>query len=243
MIEVYAVTAERVPMIADQVRPPAGVSTFPAVRMVDREWMADRVADTGRRWGSTDSRVNGTLWWYSASSTLTGVPVATALMTGYAALPQLSEAAAFLRPDGYFGGMRGDTLLSVHEGVGRLAEELTVILGDLIGALSEASGVRERALWAIVTDSVANRALDAGDARGDRALGSAFAERLVDEMRNAGAPMPSPRFVDVRAGARSKRFTQRASCCLIYEARENKCTSCPKRPPADRLSDLRKIVS
>ncbi|MFD4366199.1 (2Fe-2S)-binding protein [Rhodococcus sp. NPDC058521] len=242
MIDVYAVTAERVPMIADQVRPPAGVSTFPAERMVDPEWMADRVADTGRRWGSTDARVNGTLWWYSASSTLTGIPVATALVTEYAALPRLEDASAFLRPDGYFGGMHGDTFLPVDEGVSHLAGELTDTLADLIRALAEASGVRDRALWAIVTDSVANRALDAGDARGDRALGSAFAERLVGEMRNLGAPMPSPRFVDVQAGSRTKKFTQRASCCLIYETRERKCTSCPKRRPSERLADLQKLV-
>lgn len=216
--------------------------TFPAEVMASAEWMAERVADTGRRWGSADARVNGTLWWYSASSTLAGAPIATALATGVAAHPRLAGATAFLRPDGYFGGMTSTSSIPVREDLSELATELTVTLTDLIGALTEASGVWSRALWAIVTDSVANRALDAGDACGDRRIGSAFAYRLVDDMRQAGAPMPLPRFVDVERRGRTKRFTQRASCCLIYEARQSKCVSCPKRPPADRLAGLRKLV-
>jgi ferric iron reductase protein FhuF len=47
-----------------------------------------------------------------------------------------------------------------------------------------------------------------------------------------GAPLPSPRYVDV-AGV---RFTRRASCCLLYRVpHEVLCTSCPRRPPGERL--------
>jgi ferric iron reductase protein FhuF len=46
-----------------------------------------------------------------------------------------------------------------------------------------------------------------------------------------GAPLPAPRYVDV-SGA---RFTRRASCCLLYRLpHEPLCTSCPRRPPAER---------
>lgn len=216
--------------------------TFPAEVMASAQWMAERVADTGRRWGSADARVNGTLWWYSASSTLVEPPLTTALATGFAAHPRLTGATAFLRPDGYFGGMTSTSYIPVREALSELATELTATLTDLIGALTETSGVRPRALWAIVTDSVANRALDAGDACGDRRIGSAFAHRLLDDMRQAGAPVPLPRFVDVEGSRRPKRFTQRASCCLIYEVGQSKCVSCPKRPPADRLAGLRRLV-
>ncbi|NLE80327.1 MAG: hypothetical protein GX610_12230 [Rhodococcus sp.] len=242
MIDVYGVTVHWVPMLSEQVWPGPGMTTFPAEHMADTEWMAARVADTGRRWRSTDRRVNGTLWWYSASSTVTGIPVATALVTGFAANPRLTDAKAFLRSDGYLGGLTTASFIPADEDLSQLADVLTSTLTDLIAALSEASGVRPRALWAIVTDSVANRALDAGDACGDRAIGSDFAHRLVDGMRRAGAPMPQPRFVDVERDGRTKCFTQRASCCLIYEARENKCVSCPKRLPSERIADLRKLV-
>jgi ferric iron reductase protein FhuF len=46
-----------------------------------------------------------------------------------------------------------------------------------------------------------------------------------------GTPLPAPRYVDV-GGA---RFTRRASCCLLYRVpHEPMCTSCPRRPPAER---------
>lgn len=38
--------------------------------MSDPAWIAARIGDTARRWGSADRRVNATLWWYSASSTI-----------------------------------------------------------------------------------------------------------------------------------------------------------------------------
>ncbi len=70
--------------------------TVPAVLMTDPQWLAARVADTAERWGSADSRVNGTLWWYSASSTLTGIPIGTGMVTGFAADPSLNGGRIFL---------------------------------------------------------------------------------------------------------------------------------------------------
>ncbi|WP_009479437.1 (2Fe-2S)-binding protein [Rhodococcus sp. JVH1] len=238
----YELTARRVPMIADQIGQP-GASSFPAVRLTDPGWLADRVADT-RRWGSDDPRVNGTLWWYSASSTLTGIPIATALVTGVAARPRLVDAVAFLRDDGYLGGLTASSALPVTEGLSELASELAAALTPIIDALAAASGVRQAAMWAITTDSIANRALDAGTACGDRERGSIFARGLVDALRRVGAVLPDPRFVEVRAGALSRRFTQRASCCLIYETPgSGKCVSCPRRPAEDRLRGLAALVT
>jgi len=46
-----------------------------------------------------------------------------------------------------------------------------------------------------------------------------------------GSPLPAPRYVDV-AGV---RFTRRVSCCLLYRLPpEPLCTSCPRRPAAER---------
>ncbi|MCQ4120278.1 (2Fe-2S)-binding protein [Rhodococcus tibetensis] len=239
----YELTARRVPMIADQIGH-RGAASFPAVRLTDPGWLADRVADTSSRWGSDDPRVNGTLWWYSASSTLTGIPIATALVAGVAAHPRLGDARAFLTEDGYLGGLTASSALPVTEGQSELASEMAAALTPIIDALAAASGVRRAAMWAIATDSIANRALDAGDGVGDRNRGSIFARELVDAMRGAGVVLPRPRFVDVQAGAVTRRFTQRASCCLIYETPgSGKCVSCPRRPAEDRLKGLAALVT
>ncbi|MDT2009658.1 hypothetical protein FXW78_48205 [Rhodococcus opacus] len=238
----YELTVRCVPMIADQIAQPGAV-TFPADRMTDPGWLADRVADTARRWGSNDPRVNGTLWWYSASSTLTGIPIATALVTGFAARPRLRDATVFLREDGYLGGLIASSALPVAGGLSALAAEMAAALTPIVDALAVASGVRPAAMWAIATDSIANRALDAGAACGDRARGSDFARELVDALHRVGAVLPDPRFVDVQAGAVCRRFTHRASCCLIYETPgSGKCVSCPRRPAEDRLRGLAALV-
>lgn len=239
----YELTARRVPMIADQIAHP-GAASFPAALLTDPGWLSDRVADTAARWGSDDPRVNGTLWWYSASSTLTGIPIATALVTGVAAHPGLGDAVAFLRDDGYLGGIIAFSGLPVTQGLSELAAEMAAALTPIVDALAAASGVRHAAMWAIATDSIANRALDAGTACGDRVRGSIFARGLVDALRHAGVVLPDPRFVDVRAGTLSCRFTQRASCCLIYETPgSGKCVSCPRRPAEDRLRGLAALVT
>ena len=88
--------------------------------------------------------------------------------------------------------------------------------------------MRERPLWAIATDSIANQLLALGRALGDVPAVTALAGPLAAAI---GAPLPVPRYVDV-AGA---RFTRRASCCLVDELPGGSlCTSCPRRPPAER---------
>ena len=47
-----------------------GPEVLPGSVLTDPRWLARRVENTGRRWNHGDPRVNGTLWWYSASSTL-----------------------------------------------------------------------------------------------------------------------------------------------------------------------------
>jgi hypothetical protein len=55
-----------------------------------------------------------------------------------------------------------------------------------------------------------------------------------------GVPLPAPRYEDV-AGA---RFVRRASCCLMYRLPGGSlCTSCPRRPPAERTAWLRRVAA
>ncbi len=56
---IYARMAVAVPFFDNLSAYP---DTVPAVLMTDPQWLAARVADTAERWGSADSRVNGTLW-------------------------------------------------------------------------------------------------------------------------------------------------------------------------------------
>jgi ferric iron reductase protein FhuF len=80
----------------------------------------------------------------------------------------------------------------------------------------------------IATDSIANRLLAVGQAVGDVGRATALAGPLAAAI---GAPLPAPRYVDVRG----RRYTRRASCCLLFRVPgEPLCTSCPRRPPGER---------
>lgn len=221
----YAIAAERVPSLRQYVDGPFDLCS---TVMRDGDWLRARVDDTGRRWRCADAQVNGTLWWYSASSTIAFLAIATAMVTGEAADPRLDGSRCFLRPDGYLGGTASERVVEVAA----LPEALNETFTGIVDALSAVSGVRRQALWAIASDSIANRSLDVGAALGDRVLGSDFAGWLTGEM---AAALPNPRFVDVGG----RRFTRRSSCCLLYETSgANKCTSCPRRSPSDRLRGL-----
>ncbi|NGP09185.1 hypothetical protein G6038_27670 [Rhodococcus sp. 14C212] len=225
-----------------------GTAVLPGTVTTDPRWLAGRVSDTGRRWDCGDPRVNGTLWWYSASSTLVAGPVAMLLATGYAPDPDPARLRCVLREDGYLGAVRSSRLLP---GADAFARALVPALSAIIAPLARVSGAPERALWAVASDSIANRALDAGRA----------ARRVDDGCTLAAAlsmpPLLPPRFVDVDPTgsvtaaapgspepADGRRFLRRSSCCLIYRATDSgTCTSCPRRSPADRAAALLRYVA
>jgi len=202
--------------------------------LTDTAWLTDRVADTGRRWNCTDSRTNGTLWWYSTSSTLVAAPLAMLLTTGQA--PDLDPARLqmSLRDNGYLAAVRSDQLLdSVDEFVTILRSMCT----EIIDALAAISGAAPRALWAILSDSLANRALDVGREIGRVADGCALAAAI------AAPPLLPPRYIDFANAVGQRRFVRRGSCCLIYLVTDgDKCSSCPRRTPADREAVLRRQI-
>ena len=89
--------------------------------------------------------------------------------------------------------------------------------------------MRERPLWAIATDSLANQLLALGRAVGDVPAVTALAEPLAAAI---GAPLPVPRYVDV-AGRGSP--AGRPAACRVELPGGDLCASCPRRPPAERL--------
>jgi hypothetical protein len=193
---------------------PPGAELVPAAALADPGWTADRLR------GARDLRVAATVWWYSLSLVLVTPPLA-GLVTGTplsARLPDLAVAFSGGRP-----------VAAVSSGPGHdLAAELRESLSAVIAAVAEAGHMRERPLWAIATDSLANQLLALGRAVGDVPRTTALAAELGAAV---GAPLPLPRYLDV-AGA---RFTRRASCCLMVELPGGAlCISCPRRPPEER---------
>jgi hypothetical protein len=210
--------------------PPPSAPVVPGALLADPAWTAEVLGRRARSQGTGDRRVLATVWWYSLSSVLLTPPLA-GLVTGIPLSGRLADTAVSLLP--------GPLPIAAVAGPGSgdLAGELREAVGAVVTAVAEAGGMRERPLWAIATDSLANRLLDLGRAVGDVPRASDLAGSSAAAI---GSPLPVPRFEDV-AGA---RFTRRASCCLIVEVPGGSlCTSCPHRPPAERRRLLQGVVA
>ena len=209
-------------MAAQPVAPgvPARVA---GTKLIEPTWLSERIADMGISWGTGNSRVSGTLWWCMAASALID-PLVGAYAAG-TPVPDssLERLECEMRPDG--GIERIVAPVSAPEADAGAA--LGQALHGIVPVLAEVSGAGQPALWAIVADAIGNRAIDAGDPRAGM--------RLAAEV---GGRLPAPRFVDIE----SRTFVRRISCCLVYEVSGcQMCTSCPKRPAAEReqlLTDL-----
>jgi ferric iron reductase protein FhuF len=202
--------------------PPAAAAAVPAVRLADPLWTAELLYRRARTSDSSDWRVLATIWWYSASSVLLTPPLA-GLVTGIPLSGRLEDLDVFVAP-----GPLPVAAVASGPGSGDLAADLRTSLAAVVAAVAEAGGMRERPLWAIATDSLANRLLGLGQAVRDVGRATALAVPLASAV---GSPLPVPRYEDVGG----VRFTRRASCCLLYRLPgQPLCTSCPRRPPAQR---------
>jgi ferric iron reductase protein FhuF len=205
---------------------PPSAALVPASVLADPAWTAELLARRARPAGTADRRVLATVWWYSASLVLLAPPLA-GQVTGVPLSARLSDMAIAFLPGG-----RPVAAHSSAPGTDP-GTELRDSLGAVIAAVAEAGRMRERPLWAIATDSLANQLLALGRAVGDVPGATARAGPLAAAV---GPPLPAPRYVDVGAA----RFTRRASCCLVYRLPGGPlCTSCPRRPPVEREALLR----
>ncbi|SFE08369.1 (2Fe-2S)-binding protein [Blastococcus tunisiensis] len=209
---------------------PAGAADVPAVHLADPAWTAEVLARRARVQRSADLRVLATLWWYSASWALLTPPLA-GLVTGIPLSARLPDLSVAVLP-----GVRPVAAEAAGAGSGDVAADLRDSLGAVTAAVAEAGRMRARPLWAIATDSLADRLLQLGLATGDPGAATALAAPLA---AGIGAPLPAPRFEDV-AG---RRFVRRASCCLLDRTPGMPaCTSCPRRPPAERRLLLERVA-
>lgn len=200
---------------------PPSASVVPATLLADASWTADTLAARAPRQRTDDPRVLATVWWYSVSTVLL-MPSLAGLVTGVPLSARLPDIEVSLLA----GGQPVAAVSSVP--AGDLGAELRESLAAVVAAVAEAGRMRERPLWAIAADSIANQLLALGRALGDVPRATALAAPLAVAV---GAPLPVPRYVDVVG----TRFVRRASCCLLYRVpHEPMCTSCPHRPPAER---------
>jgi ferric iron reductase protein FhuF len=207
--------------------PPPAATVVPATLLADPAWTARVLADRAVRLRTGDLRVLATLWWYSVSSVLL-TPVLAGLVAGRLLSPRLGDTRLHL-----LSGSAPVAATTCAAGPGDLGEELRATLAAVVGAVAEAGDMRPRPLWAIATDSLANRLLALGRAVGDVGAATSLAGPLAAAV---GPPLPAPRYVDVpRPDGSTARFTHRASCCLAYLVPHDAvCTSCPRRSPVER---------
>jgi ferric iron reductase protein FhuF len=207
---------------------PPSASVVPGVLLADPAWTAQVLTDRAARQRTGDRRVLATVWWYSVSSVLF-TPVLAGLVTGVGLSARLEDTRLHV--------LAGHTPVGATTCAGSgldVAGDLRTTIAAVVAAVAEAGAMRAQPLWAIATDSLANRLLALGRAVGDVAAATALAGPLAAAV---GAPLPSPRYVDVaRPSGGTVRFTRRASCCLLYRVpHEPLCASCPRRPPGERL--------
>ncbi|MBA3800942.1 MAG: (2Fe-2S)-binding protein [Geodermatophilaceae bacterium] len=204
-------------------------------RVQDVDWLEYQLDLQAQRWPSVDRRVLATLWWYSVSQVFLTPTLASLFVTGCALSPRPADVELHCLPDGRIFTARSTAVLVESDVVDSVAAALRDGLAMAIPEVARAGATRERPLWALATDSLANRLLWLGRTSGAVDRATSLATTLVQLI---GPPMPAPRYVDIqrrppRAG--TVRFVRRGSCCLVYlEPGEAKCASCPRISPVSR---------
>ncbi|GGK40232.1 Fe-S oxidoreductase [Nocardia camponoti] len=180
------------------------------------------IAAMSASWGTDAARVGGTLWWCMLASALVDPVIRARLVNTAEPTMALDSIECELRPDG-----------GIDRVYGTATTEPTALhqtLATVIDQVATVSGAGKAALWAVVADAIGNRALDAA---GTQAHGAKIATELAADIGT-----PTPRFIEVNA----RTFVNRISCCLVFEVPTcEMCTSCPKRPKAERDARLARI--
>ncbi|MPY99550.1 MAG: Fe-S oxidoreductase [Actinophytocola sp.] len=202
------------------------MTAYRAALIIDPDWMAERLRLARALYGPAPKRVLGTVWWYSTSSLLVAPPLEALLHTGRAVDPALDAVTLQIHPDGRLVDAHSSRLFDGD------ATALGTAMGDALAAavasVSSACGAGERALWAIAADSIANRALWAGQAVDDVDGALTLVGAVADGI---GPALPRPRFERYR----ERLVVRRVSCCLIDKATGlDKCASCPNQHPDER---------
>lgn len=183
-----------------------------ATSIRDPAWLSTQLTLSTRRYPLGDRATLGVLWWYSASIVLLGP-----FVNGKD--PALRAITLLMQPDGRVLDARSAPFS------GSAAPRVREMLTTVISSIAKVSGARSRQLWAITTDSLANRLLWVRRTASAQDIAAAI-----------GPELPRPRYVEVNG----REFVRRGSCCLIYQGTSTaKCTSCPRQTPETRLERLK----
>ncbi|MBM7414750.1 MULTISPECIES: (2Fe-2S)-binding protein [Nocardiaceae] len=228
-------TARALPWTANLMMVPPGDGW----NIADPALLDVALARSAARWPDVSDTTGATLWWYGSSSTVALVLGAQILVTGHCVDPTAPDAVTAIGDTGTVAALTSPTVApSADTAMADLVERMVGGLAQRVPGLSAPS------LWAIASDSVANRVLDVASALGRVADATAAARLLTSQSRTHR--FPEPRFVDVTADAivtpatgsapdaHSRRVVRRGSCCLVFEAGVDMCVSCPRRAPEDR---------
>ncbi|HET6502663.1 MAG TPA: (2Fe-2S)-binding protein [Amycolatopsis sp.] len=202
------------------------MSFLPARSITDPGWLRSRIGLAARRYGCAPVEVLGTIWWYSASSVLVAPALHALAGTGPAADPALDAITLEETADGRLLDSRSSGQLD--GGLPEVGSAMGEALDAAITAVTAVTGAHSPALWAIATDSIANRLVWNG--------APDLAAPLVAAI---GRRMPAPRYLTFGAHL----VVRRASCCLIYQVGQPKCVSCPRQLPADRDRRIRTALT
>jgi hypothetical protein len=208
---------------------PPGPDPVPVRDLADPDRLAGLVSAHAQLYPGASAAVTTTIWWYLASAVLAG-PAAAGALAGVPLSADADDLDLHLGPAGM-----PAAAISRRLGADDPGPALGATFGLLIDGLCVVGGLRPRPLWAIAADSLATRLLALGRAQGRLDRATTLARELVASSR---APVPVPRFVDV-AGA---RFLVRSSCCLLYRAGGELCTSCPRRRADQRHALLERAA-
>lgn len=238
--EVYAAVALRIGASWASRTVTAGTDPVPADRVSDPAWLIEQILVRGARWGTSDPNALGVLWWYAASTVITGPTLSGLAVTGTGLSSAPDHLVLHVAADGRLLGAHSTAVGGT--GPDAVGANLAANLAPMIDAVA-AVGSRPAPLWAITTDAIANQLLWLGQAAGEVERVTALAEPVVAAMRGSAA-LPDPRYVDLPGRHGPRRFVQRGSCCLIYRLPGGPmCTSCPRRPEAERMARLAQLAA
>ncbi|MGB3771685.1 MAG: (2Fe-2S)-binding protein [Rhodococcus sp. (in: high G+C Gram-positive bacteria)] len=239
---VVAQTSRSLPWMAEMM----AIDPGHGYRLLDSETMDGGLLDAAleraaRRWPDVSAATCATLWWYGSSSTVAIVTAAQLLVTGRCVDPRSPRTLVTVGDTGTIGAVTSSTVVDAADAPDALADLVETVVRALCRRVPE---LNAGSLWAVASDSIANRTLDVATAVDRIADAATMSASLTSRARTRR--FPTPRFVDVGTeGAvaaasddapvrHTRRFLRRSSCCLVFEAGEDMCVSCPRRTPADR---------